>query len=113
MIQSLFNPLYNRGQIQNFTDYLLHPQVTPLIENKTLTVHYVIMDKNGKTYPNFHRTVNEFLGRQPVPNNGTSSATILPTAATQSAPVYKEGKVSHYEEAPAPIAKKEQNDLPF
>ena len=112
MINTLFNPLYNRGQIKNFTDYLLHPQVTPLIENKTLTVHYVIMDKNGKVYPSFHRTVNEFLGRQPVPNNGTSSATILPTAATQSAPVYKEGKVDHYEEAPAPIAKKEQDDLP-
>ena len=62
MINTLFNPLYNKGQIVNFTDYLLHPQVTPLIENKTLTVHYVIMDKNGKTYPNFHRTVNEFLG---------------------------------------------------
>jgi len=113
MINTIFNPLFNRGQIKNFTDYLLHPQVTPLIENKTLTVHYVIMDKNGKVYPTFHRTVNEFLGRQPVPNNGTSSATILPTAATQSAPVYKEGKVDHYEEAPAPIAKKEQDDLPF
>ena len=121
MIQSLFNPLYNRGQIKNFTDYLLHPQVTPLIENKTLTVHYVIMDKNGKTYSSFHRTVNEFLGRQPVPNNGTSSTTILPTSTkstikwkeVQSAPVYKEGKVDHYEEAPAPIAKKEQDDLPF
>ncbi len=74
----IFNPLYNKEQILRFTNYFLHEQITPHIENNSHSLYYVfINNKNNVPYIKFHNNINKFLGVQPTPNNPAAS---LPSA---------------------------------
>jgi len=70
----IFNPLYNKEQIQRFTNYFLHEQITPHITNNSHSLYYVfINNQNNIPYIKFHNNINKFLGLQPTPNNPNTS----------------------------------------
>tara|TARA_Y100001963_G_scaffold106865_1_gene147690 strand:+ start:1330 stop:1638 length:309 start_codon:yes stop_codon:yes gene_type:complete len=83
----IFNPLYNKEQILRFTNYFLHEQITPHIENNSHSLYYVfINNKNNVPYIKFHNNINKFLGVQPTPNNPAASLPSAPISSTPAEP---------------------------